>query len=242
MDRTSARLRQCYGMKSLANFLTLFVLKCSGALLIGTLLIVTTTVNVVANPLKGYVVPLSSPITNEGKFGTGIESSPFGSIEQIENQQDLASTNELNVSEVDIESSSGSTVHIFQQSDDWGTNWAEVTVDGNGNYVLVSQDGSQNQAYLAQSGDDNTALLLQKGVNNTALLLQDGNENFVFVTQKNMKGRHHSKVSVSQLGNGHSAVILAGPKANVGIEQAGSAPKAIIMDVSSSMAVDVTSY
>lgn len=192
-----------------------------------------------ASVLKGYAIPLASKIDNKGKFGSGIQLTPFGTIKDIESQRDLASTSELNYSEIDVSSEGGSQADIYQQSDGWGTNWAQVYITGDGNYALVAQQGTQNQAYVSQNGNDNTTLLLQKGVNNTALALQEGDENLIFVAQKNgIRGRH-SKVSVSQQGDGHTAVILAGPRANVGIEQGGNSPQAIVMDISSAMSVNV---
>jgi hypothetical protein len=199
------------------------------------------TSNAEANMSRGYTIPLASKINNKGNFGSGIHQTPFGSIVDIENQRDLASTNELNYSEIDISSDGGSQADIYQQSNGLGTNWAQVYIIGDGNYALVVQQGTRNQAYISQDGNDNTALLLQKGVNNTALALQKGDNNLVFVAQKNWIRGRHSKVSVSQQGDSHTAVILAGPKANVGIEQAGSTPRTIVMDVSSAMAVEVTS-
>jgi hypothetical protein len=215
------------------------LLRSAVAIILSIVWLLSNTSSAEAGNSKGYSIALASQISNKSKFGSGIQHTPFGTIEDIENQNDLASTNELNYSEIDIRSEGGSQADIYQQSDGWGTNWAHVYIIGDGNYALIAQQGTQNQAYVSQNGNDNTALLLQKGVNNTALALQEGDENLIFVAQKNgIRGRH-SNVSVSQRGDGHTAVILAGPRANVGIEQGGNSPQAIVMDISSAMSVNV---
>jgi minor curlin subunit len=171
---------------------------------------------------KWYFPTVTKPKSGKG-FGEGITKETVSSYFEIKFDGDLDSVedisadmfgNDFNHAEIDLNDSISSLALIAQVGDG---NYAEIYVDGYRNYALVRQLGYDNLALLAQNGIGNISIVLQYGRNNSALVIQDGNRNYAKVIQ----GSYwlDNRVSVSQVGEGHKAIVLAGGMTNIGISQ-----------------------